>query len=84
MQALWDRHPELPYRAAAPWPYVDYHGQRDWSGSVCLVQSWLESSVGYHWRDWTWSMWTFDQSDLCCVSFRLERSATLFLLKFSS
>ena len=84
MRMLYDRYPELPYRAAAPWPFVEYKGNVDWIASVDLVESWLERSVGHHWVHWTWSMYTLDQQDLCAVSFLHQRNCTLFLLKFGT
>ena len=82
MQMLWDRHPELPYRAVAPWPRIDYNGQQDWHTAVYTVESWLEQCVGYHWVHWTWSMYTLHQQDLCSVSFAREPDSLLFLLKW--
>jgi hypothetical protein len=83
MQALWDRHPELPYRAVAPWPRIEYRGQWDWIESVGCVESWLEQYVGCHYSRWTWTMWTLDNPYLCSVSFAREPDSTLFLLRFS-
>ena len=82
MRALWDRHPELPYRAVAPWPLVEYHGQWDWIESVDCVETWLESHIGSHYSQWTWTMWTLDNPYLCSVSFAREPDSTLFLLRF--
>jgi len=79
---LWDRHPELPYRAVVPWPRIYTRGNQDWVASVDCVQGWLETSVGRHWCEWTWTGWSLAHSDLCAVSFRWEPSVSLFLLRF--
>jgi len=82
MRMLWDRYPELPYRAVAPWPVIELNGQPDWIASVDMVESWLDARVGHHWVHWTWSMWTLHQYNHCGVSFVCERDTTLFLLRF--
>jgi len=83
MRALWDLHPELPYRAVAPWPKIESaSGQLDWVDSVNTVESWLEHHIGHHWQHWTWSMWTLDNPYLCSVSFARAPDSTLFLLRF--
>ena len=79
---LWDRDPILPYHAVAPWPHIYYRNQRDWISSMTSVESWLEQCVGHHCKDWTWTMWTLHQSDLCGVSFRYEPHRSMFLLRF--
>ena len=84
MRALWDLHPELPYRAVAPWPLVEVNGNLDWISSVDIVESWLITHVGHHWTHWTWTMWTLHQPNLCSVSFAREPDSTLFLLRFSN
>lgn len=38
MQALWDQHPELPYRAVVPWPEIERNGNLDWIASVGTLQ----------------------------------------------
>lgn len=83
MQALWDKHPELPYRAVVPWPRIETNGNLDWVAAVDIMQSWLESTVGKHYIQWTWTMWTLDQPDLCGVSFARDTDSTLFLLKWT-
>jgi hypothetical protein len=84
MLALYD-HPSLrlPYRAAAPWPLVEHHGQIDWIESVYTVESWLESTIGPHYREWCWDTWALHNSSICAVSFKLEKYSTLFLLRYS-
>ena len=83
MRSLWDRHPELPYQAVAPWPVVQVDNNYiDWATSVLCVESWLEQYVGRHWVEWTWSMWSLHQADLCGVRFLHERDVVLFLLRF--
>jgi hypothetical protein len=79
---LWDRHPELPYRAVVPWPRIYTRGNQDWVAAVDCVQGWLEVCVGRHWCEWTWTGWSLAHSDLCAVSFRWEPSVSLFLLRF--
>ena len=79
---LWDRHPELPYRAVVPWPRIYTRGNQDWVASVDCVQGWLEVCVGRHWCEWTWTGWSLAHSDLCAVSFRWEPSVSMFLLRF--
>jgi len=83
MQALWDRHPELPYRAVVPWPEIERNGNLDWIASVVTIQDWLESTVGPHYSHWTWAMWTLHQPNLCGVSFARDTDSTLFLLKWN-
>ena len=83
MRALWDTHPELPYRAVAPWPLIMRNGQPDWVDSVESVEIWLCEHVGSHWDRWTWTMWGLDNPYLCSVSFAREPDSTLFLLRFS-
>lgn len=83
MQALWDRYPELPYRAVAPWPFIERNGQWDWIASVDTMELWLADHVGHHYSDWTWTMWTLDQPYLCSVNFAREQDSTLFLLRWS-
>jgi hypothetical protein len=83
MRALWDRYPELPYRAVVPWPFVERNGQWDWISSVDVMELWLGQHVGHHYKDWTWTMWTLHQHNLCSVSFRRESDSTLFLLRWS-
>ena len=86
MRVLWDRHPVLPYMAWAPWPRVDHRGQVDWVGSIDQVESWLVSSVGRRWIEWTWGWSTFAMDlayNQCCVNFLTDRDRVLFLLKFS-
>ncbi|NBP00722.1 MAG: hypothetical protein EBU90_11445 [Proteobacteria bacterium] len=82
MRALWD-YPVLPFKAVVPWPQVDYRGHKDWMASVDLVESWLCQSVGPRYSEWTWSMWSLQDSRYCSVSFRWEPSVSLFLLRFS-
>jgi hypothetical protein len=83
MNMLWDRHPELPYRAVVPWPRVyTVSNQQDWVAAVDCVQTWLETSIGRHWCEWTWTGWSLAHSDLCAVSFRWEPSVSMFLLRF--
>jgi hypothetical protein len=84
MQALWDRYPELPYRGVVPWPLIELNGQWDWISSVDSVESWLDQYVGHHYSDWTWTMWTLHQPNLCSVSFKREPDSVLFLLRFGS
>jgi hypothetical protein len=72
MRALWDRYPELPYRAVAPWPLVERNGCYDWISAVDSVESWLDHYIGHHYQDWTWTMWTLHQPNLCSVSFKRE------------
>ena len=80
---LWDRHPELPYRAVVPWPRVyTVTCQQDWVAAVDCVQTWLETSIGRQWCEWTWTGWSLQHSDLCAVSFRWEPSVSMFLLRF--
>lgn len=83
MQMLMDR-PELPYRAVAPWPRIEFNGQLDWVASVGTVEEWLERSVGPHWARWGWSMYTLHQTHLCGVSFAREPDSVLFLLRWGS
>jgi hypothetical protein len=83
MNMLWDRHPELPYRAVVPWPRVyTVARQQDWVAAVDCVQTWLETSIGRHWCEWCWAGWSLAHSDLCAVSFRWEPAVSLFLLRF--
>ena len=84
MPALYD-HPalRLPYRAVAPWPIIEFNGQPDWVQAVCSVEDWLERSVGPHYREWCWDTWTLHNAYLCGVTFRQEKSCTLFLLAYS-
>ena len=82
MNMLWDRHPELPYRAVVPWPRVYTRGNQDWVASVDCVETWLETSVGRHWCEWCWAGWSLAHSDLCAVSFRWEPAVSMFLLRF--
>ena len=84
---LWDRQPILPYTAYAPWPRVLRAGidQQDWIESVDIVESWLESRVGSHYKDWTWTMWSLHNNvdyRTCGVSFLYEPNVSLFLLQF--
>ena len=88
---LWDKHhPELPYTAIGAWPriYLSPTEQEDWITSVNTVEEWLETSVGRHWVEWTWSTWSLLDSHLVNdrrwfgVSFRYEPHVTLFLLRF--
>jgi hypothetical protein len=74
----------LPYRAVTPWPLIDRDGSYDWIYAVSTVETWLDSYVGHHYRDWTWTQWTLHQPDLCSVSFRREQDSVLFLLRFGS
>ena len=74
---------DLPYRAVAPWPFVELNGQWDWITSVDAVESWLEDHIGPHDQSWTWTLWTLDQHYLCSVNFRREQDSTLFLLRWS-
>lgn len=86
MQALWDRHPELPYAAWAPWPQYWVRGHLDWEQSVYHVEAWLVHRVGLRWVDWTWGWATFahtQQANLCCVNFRRQPDTSLFILQFS-
>ena len=83
MRILWDRYPDLPYRAVAPWPVVERNGMRDWVDSVESVESWLIEYVGPHWTRWTWDMMTLHNPYLCGVSFARESDSTLFLLRWS-
>lgn len=83
MRALWDLHPELPYKAVAPWPTVEYNGNLDWIAAVDIMQTWLESTIGRHYVCWAWTMWTLDQPNLCGVSFAKDTDSTLFLLKWA-
>lgn len=85
MKALWD-YPELPYKAIVPWPRVENQstGSPDWVLSVDLLESWLETCIGPHWAEWTWSMWSLHNPYLCGVGFRLDRNRCLFLLKFGT
>jgi hypothetical protein len=84
MRALWDRYPELPYRAVVPWPVVEINGNLDWIASVDLVESWLESRIGPHYVRWTWNMWTLHNYDLCGVAFARASDTTLFLLRWDT
>ena len=84
MRALWDKHPELPYRAVAPWPLIETDGNLDWIAAVDTVESWLETTVGRHYIHWTWTMWTLDQPHLCGVSFARDTDSSLFLLRWSN
>jgi len=85
MRALWDRYPELPYTAHVPWPQVFNPNTQciDWIESVDLIETWLSNSVGPHWVEWAWSMYTLDEANCCGVSFRYDRNRTLFLLTWS-
>ena len=83
MKALWDRYPELPYHASAPWPYIEHNGQWDWIDSVQTVEEWLDQCVGRHWVEWTWDCWTLHNNYWCGVAFARERDSVLFLLKWS-
>ena len=84
---LWDRHPELPYTASAPWPLVWRGDYVDWESSVNSVDSWLRNCVGPRWVEWTWGWAVFSMYDLswemCTVNFNRESSVSLFLLKYS-
>lgn len=86
MRMLWDRHPELPYVAHAPWPIVMRGDNFDWEGSVNLVDDWLRSRVGPRWVEWTWGWATFSMYDLnwrfCTVNFNRASNCSLFLLQF--
>jgi hypothetical protein len=84
MQALGDRVQELPYRGVVPWPLIERNGGYDWISSVSTVEAWLDSHVGHHYSDWTWTMWTLDQPNSCSVSFAREPDSVLFLLRFGS
>jgi hypothetical protein len=84
MRALWDRYPELPYRAVVPWPVVELNGNLDWIASVDLVETWLEHRIGRHRVEWTWNMWTLHNYDLCSVAFAREADSTLFLLRWDN
>jgi hypothetical protein len=81
---LWDHYPQLPYRAQVPWPKIYTRGNLDWVAGVDMVERWLDHSVGRHWCEWCWNMWALNQSSVCGVSFRWEKSVTLFLLRFGS
>jgi hypothetical protein len=82
---LWDRFPELPYHAWAPWP-VTPPPQLDWVDPIITVQSWLDTHVGAHYVDWTWDMWRLQSPhhNWCGVSFLHQHSVTLFLLRFGT
>jgi hypothetical protein len=84
MKALWDRYPNLPYRAVVPWPVVETDGNLDWVASVEIIQDWLESCVGPHYARWCWSMWSLHQPNLCGVSFARDKDSTLFLLRWDN
>ena len=84
MQALWDKHPALPYQAVAPWPVIETNGNLDWIASVDIMENWLESTIGKHYIRWTWNMWSLDQTHLCGVSFARDTDSTLFLLKWAN
>lgn len=81
MRALWD-FPVLPYPAVVPWPRIENLGYQDWIASVDLIEDWLRDSVGPRYREWTWSMWSLHNTELCSVSFRWEPNVTMFLLRF--
>lgn len=83
MLALYD-HPalQLPYVARAYWPLVERNGQPDWIEAVDSVNTWLLRSIGPHYLEWCWHTWPQDRSDRLAVSFRRERSCTLFLLAY--
>ena len=83
MRVLWDKYPDLPYRAVAPWPLIERNGCLDWVESVESVEIWLNEYVGSHYTRWTWTMWTLHNPYLCSVSFAREPDSTLFLLRFS-
>lgn len=85
MLMLWDRHPEMPYSSAVPWPKIDYGGHQDYHAAVEIVDQWLRSYIGRRWVEWTWGLGCFNQnieSGLCFVSFKQARSVTLFHLRF--
>ena len=85
MRMLYDRHPELPYVASAPWPLVELEsspGQWDWINSMGTVETWLVNSVGHHWVCWTWNMSSNERIEICTVRFLREKDTTLFLLRF--
>lgn len=85
MLALWDRHPELPYQAWAPWPKIEIKGYQDWETSVHNVDTWLVNHIGLRWVDWTWGWVNFSMNidgNVCCVNFRRQRDTSLFLLRF--
>lgn len=70
------------YRAWAPWPHTD-EGQLDWVNSLTLVEDWLTSYVGPHYKYWAW-----DRVDLACqghylgVAFEHDKHRGLFLLRW--
>jgi len=82
MHALWDRYPELPFSAVAPWPQIIYNGQVDWIASVDHVETWLSTHVGLHWVHWCWSMSSTADPYMCAVAFARNTDSTLFLLQF--
>ena len=84
MRALWDKYPELPYRAVVPWPHVEYNGNWDWIASVDCVETWLESRIGPHYVRWVWNMWSLHNNSLCGVCFAREADSTLFLLRWDN
>ena len=84
---LWDKHhlhTGLPYQAVVPWPkiYIESTGQEDWIECVYTVEDWLSHRVGPHYVEWAWNMWALHQSNLCGVSFKHQRSVSMFLLRF--
>lgn len=83
MTALYD-HPalQLPYVAVARWPLIERNGQPDWVEAVARVESWLLNCIGPHYAEWCWHTWPQQYIYLCGVSFRQERSCTLFLLAY--
>lgn len=83
MRALWD-YPVLPYPAVVPWPVVEHRGYQDWMASVDLIEEWLRICIGPRYSEWTWSMWSLHNPQLCSVSFRWEPNASLFVLRFGS
>jgi hypothetical protein len=69
---LWDREPQLPYRAQVPWPKIYTRGCLDWVASVDMVQTWLDHSVGRHWCEWCWptrAPTTYGMGMWCCFGF---------------
>jgi hypothetical protein len=88
MQMLWDKYPELPYRATVPWPEI-YRGDFvDWDQTVHSVDNWLKQYIGARWVEWTWGWGQFyyglDCGGRCMVNFHLEKQCSLFLLRFGS
>ena len=69
---------DFEFIGRAPWPIPQ--AQIDWVDSLIVMENWLDTHIGPHYKRWAWATVQDHETWEACVAFKYDKHRTLFLL----